>query len=212
MQDIGHQFGFHQNRECDSQTISRICCELLAANAYLSHRFLLKHLAWRDCIVAFNTISNIFGDHSIPKSQNYRRNFFNDLRNHLRWWGGKNITNYFRHKINERNNAQLPPLYPVLPHELDTYNSYVKSCYCVPKQAFQPPCPSSVEYNHTPIHSQHSSYYYNKGLVRKLLVHQCELSRNERRFNYYCDEVARHGWYLMSDVHQLRNLFIDDKI
>ena len=27
-------FGFRQNRDCDSQTISRICCELIAANAY----------------------------------------------------------------------------------------------------------------------------------------------------------------------------------
>ena len=117
---------------------------------------------------------------------------------------------YFRIKINERHDARLPPLYPVLPIECDTYDSYVKSCYCVHKHALQPPIPSSVEFNFTPIHSQHVSYYYNKGLVKKLLVHQCELSRNERHFNFYCDQVAQHGWYRMSDVYHLRNLFSND--
>ena len=203
-------FGFHQNQDCNSQTISRICCELLSVNAYLSSKFLLKHLAWRDCIVAFNTIINMFGDHSIPKHQRYRRTFFNNLRNHLRWWGGRNISTYLQNKVNIRKNAHLPPLYPVLPNEFDTFDSYVKSCYCVPKISLNPPCPSAVEFNYTSIGHQDISHYYNKGLVKKLLVHQCELSRNARRFDYYCEQVAEHGWYLMSDVHHLRNLFLDD--
>jgi hypothetical protein len=205
-------FGFHEHRECDAQTISRICCELLSANAYLSHKFLLKYLAWRDCIVAYNTITNIFADHAIQKHQRYRRIYFNNLRNHLRWWGGKNIARYLQNKFTERHNAQLPPLYPTLPNEYDIFEYYVKSCYCVPKIALQPPRSSAVTFNYTPIHGLHKSYYYNRGLVKKLLVHQCELSRNERRFNYYCDEVAEHEWHQMSDIHHFRNLFLEDPL
>ena len=193
----------YANNSCSDYGKIRYYCQLLQRHGvFIGTTNLLREVIRRDCVMAFWTLIDIFGNKTTPGTTQGRARFFISLRQHLMVWGSVNIKEFFYDR--ESRNPGHPTAASLLPadSERDPSVQYLPRSLLIPGQLYVPRQQSEIAWK-TPLHT--STYPFQRDLR---FVYCPVQTLNTAELRHACKCVSDHGWYNQSPYEDLSDLYV----